>query len=56
WLHSLDDLPILNAVIQESLRLDTPLPGLPRIVPEEGLYIGGHHVPASTVVSVPIWA
>ncbi|KAJ6613737.1 cytochrome P450, partial [Mycena sp. CBHHK59/15] len=55
-LHSLDQLVILNAVIQESLRLGTPLPGLPRIVPDGGVVIDGHHVPSGTVVNVPVWA
>ncbi|KAJ6584478.1 cytochrome P450 [Mycena capillaripes] len=55
-LRSLDELPILNSVIQESLRLGTPLPGLPRIVPEGGIIIDGHHVPSGTVVNVPVWA
>ncbi|KAJ7117989.1 cytochrome P450, partial [Mycena crocata] len=55
-LRSLDELAILNAVIQECLRLGTPLPGLPRIVPEGGVAIDGHHIPGGTVVSVPGWA
>ncbi|KAJ7650881.1 cytochrome P450 [Roridomyces roridus] len=55
WLLSLDKLDILNAVIQEGLRLGTPLPGFPRVVPDDGAIIDGHHVPGGTSVSVPIW-
>ncbi|KAJ7143651.1 cytochrome P450 [Mycena filopes] len=55
-LRALDDLPVLNAVLQESLRLGTPLPGLPRLVPDGGTVIDGHFLPPGTVVSVPIGA
>ncbi|KAJ7453160.1 cytochrome P450 [Mycena latifolia] len=55
-LRALDDLPIINAVIQESLRLGTPLPGLPRIVPENGVVIDGHFLPAGTIATVPVGA
>ncbi|KAJ7651011.1 cytochrome P450, partial [Roridomyces roridus] len=55
WLRSLDKLDILNAVIQEGLRLGTPLPGLPRVIPDDGAIIDGHHVSGGTSVSVPIW-
>ncbi|KAJ7473679.1 cytochrome P450, partial [Mycena galericulata] len=55
-LRSLDQLATLNSVIQESLRLGTPLPGLPRLVPDGGAVIDGHRIPSGTVVNVPIWA
>ncbi|KAJ7087626.1 cytochrome P450 [Mycena belliarum] len=55
-LRDLDDLPIINAVLQESLRLGAPLPGLPRLVPESGTVIDGNFLPAGTFVSVPIGA
>jgi cytochrome P450 len=54
-LDTLDRLVVLNAVIQETLRLGMPFSGLPRIVPAEGLSINGHYVPGGTFVSVPIW-
>ncbi|KAJ6550614.1 cytochrome P450 [Mycena vulgaris] len=55
-LRALDGLPIVNAVIQESLRLGTPLPGLPRLVPKGGVIIDGNYLPGGTVVMVPIGA
>ncbi|KAJ6474406.1 cytochrome P450 [Mycena vitilis] len=55
-LSALDGLPIINAVLQETLRLGTPLPGLPRLVPHGGTIIDGHFLTAGTVVSVPLGA
>ncbi|KAE9387276.1 cytochrome P450 [Gymnopus androsaceus JB14] len=51
----LDELPLLNAIIQETLRLGTPMPGLPRLVPKGGITIDGLHFPGGTCVSVPAW-
>jgi cytochrome P450 len=48
---SLRDLPYLNQVISETLRLYTAVPaGLPRLVPEEGANFNGYHVPAGMTV------
>ncbi len=49
----LRQLPYLNAVIQESLRLYTAIPGgLQRVVPAGGFDVGGYRIPAgSTVVT-----
>ncbi|KAI9035562.1 cytochrome P450 [Aspergillus affinis] len=48
-------LPYLTAVIKESLRLSSPVPGvLPRVVPAGGKTWAGHHLPAGTSVSVAI--
>ncbi|KAJ7214343.1 cytochrome P450, partial [Mycena pura] len=55
-LNSLDQIPILEAFVQETLRLGTLLPGLPRVVPNGGMIIDGHHIPSGTVVNVPVWA
>ncbi len=48
----------LRAVIDEVLRLAPPVPThLPRqIIPEKGLEIDGHLVPAGTIVGVPAYA
>ncbi|KAK6988893.1 cytochrome P450 [Favolaschia claudopus] len=51
----LASLPYLNAVIDESLRLGTPFPGLPRVVPPEGVCIDGVRIPGGTIVSVPAY-
>ncbi|TLD31295.1 hypothetical protein PspLS_01879 [Pyricularia sp. CBS 133598] len=46
-------LPVLQAVIYEGLRMRPPLLGLlPKVVPEGGDTLAGHHVPAGTAVCV----
>ncbi|ETW76221.1 cytochrome P450 monooxygenase 18-like protein [Heterobasidion irregulare TC 32-1] len=57
-LHSetLENLPFLNAVIDESLRLGTPFPGLPRVSPPGGAIIDGAYIAEGTIVSVPTYA
>ncbi|TVY15213.1 Cytochrome P450 monooxygenase hmp1 [Lachnellula arida] len=50
-------LPYLNAAITEMLRLSPPVPGfLRRIIPSEGCFITGSHVPGNTIVSYDLWA
>lgn len=53
---SLEALPYLNAAIKEGVRLGTPFPGLPRVVPHEGLTIGDTFIPGNTIVGVPAWS
>ncbi|THV73711.1 cytochrome P450 monooxygenase-like protein [Aureobasidium pullulans] len=48
----LEQLPLLNAVIHETLRLYCAVPGsLPRVVPESGATLNGYFVPQGTTVS-----
>ncbi|KAJ5036242.1 hypothetical protein NUH16_004112 [Penicillium rubens] len=54
---SLRDLPYLNQVINETLRLYTAVPfGLPRLVPPEGARFNGYHVPGGTTVSTQAYS
>lgn len=48
----LDDLPYLDAVVKEGLRLFPPIPmSLPRYVPEGGRNVAGYTLPAGNIVS-----
>lgn len=48
----LENTPLLNSVIEETLRLYGAAPGaLPRIVPGQGMIVAGHQLPAGTEVS-----
>lgn len=50
--RSTTSLKYLNAVCLEGMRIYAPLPfPLPRIVPEGGDTVDGHHLPANTIVS-----
>lgn len=52
----LQDLPYLSAVINEGIRLGTPFPGLPRVIPEGGAILADTFIPERTIVGVPAWA
>ncbi|KAK5057830.1 hypothetical protein LTR84_011831 [Exophiala bonariae] len=55
-LSVLEEMPFLNAVIKESLRIGPGIPsGLPRIIPAGGAVVDGNKVPAGTVVSTSSW-
>lgn len=50
--NDLIPLPLLNAVIEETLRLYGAAPSsLPRVVPEGGAKLGGYYIPGNTTVS-----
>ncbi|KAJ5279799.1 hypothetical protein N7478_005171 [Penicillium angulare] len=54
--EAIQDLPLLESVINETLRVHPAVPsGLPRLVPPEGLYIEGTYIPGNTTVSCPTW-
>ncbi|EME39095.1 cytochrome P450 monooxygenase-like protein [Dothistroma septosporum NZE10] len=49
---SLDSLPLLHAVLIETLRLHVPTPARqPRIIGPDGLILHGHHLPPGTIIS-----
>jgi cytochrome P450 len=51
-LSELEKLPYLTAIIKESLRLSSLIPGrLPRVVPPEGITVSGLKIPGNMVVS-----
>lgn len=46
------NLPFLDAVVKEGLRLFAPIPmSIPRYVPKNGRTIGGYALPAGSIVS-----
>lgn len=48
----LEQFPLLNATIQETLRLYCAVPGsLPRVSPPGGAEIGGYYIPKGTTCS-----
>lgn len=50
-----NDLSIQTAVIKESLRLSSPVPGvIPRVVPSGGTTWAGHHLPAAVSLVYPL--
>ena len=52
----LEELPLLNAVINETLRLYGPASSsLPRMVPQGGAQLGGYFIPENVTVSTQAW-
>ncbi|KAF2740901.1 cytochrome P450, partial [Polyplosphaeria fusca] len=46
------NIPLIKAILLESLRIYPPLPlGLPRVVPDGGEVVNGQYIPARTLVS-----
>jgi cytochrome P450 len=55
--QTLAKLPVLNGIINETLRLHYPGPsGFPRTTPPEGIRIGGTYIPGDVHVKVPIYS
>lgn len=56
--HRLADLPVLDAVVTETMRTRAPCPGpFPRVVPDSGCRLAQKFdVPAGTIVSSSAWA
>ena len=53
----LSTLPLLDGIINETLRLHPPVPsGMPRQTPKSGVQIGPYWVPGETIVAVPTYS
>ncbi|GKZ23416.1 hypothetical protein AbraIFM66951_009699 [Aspergillus brasiliensis] len=51
-LADIDALPLLDAIVRETLRLHAPAPApLPRVTPPEGTWIHGYYIPGGVQVS-----
>ncbi|EJF56220.1 cytochrome P450 [Dichomitus squalens LYAD-421 SS1] len=50
-LNTLSKLPVLNGVIEEVLRLNSPY-FMPRVVPPGGTHLDGHYIPENTIVAL----
>ncbi|KAL6355666.1 hypothetical protein LRP88_11270 [Fusarium phalaenopsidis] len=51
-LKALDALPLLNAIVMETLRLHAPIPGpQPRDTPKDGCNIAGYHIPGGVRIA-----
>ncbi|QYS92607.1 Cytochrome P450 [Trichoderma simmonsii] len=52
-VESTTDMVYLDAVINETLRIHHPTPmSLPRVMPEGGKFVAGHHLPAKSIVGI----
>ncbi|KIW89107.1 uncharacterized protein Z519_09959 [Cladophialophora bantiana CBS 173.52] len=55
--QKIQDAPLLNGSINETLRLNPPVPsGVFRKTPKEGVEIGGVYIPGDTVIQMPQYA
>ncbi|KAJ6127323.1 hypothetical protein N7523_002935 [Penicillium sp. IBT 18751x] len=56
-LSAIAEMPYLNAVLAETMRIYPPIPAmLPRVVPEGGAFINGKHVPGGVSVSISLYS
>lgn len=56
-IDNLTELPFLNKIVNEALRLWGAGPGsLPRQVPPGGAHLGGHYIPSGFEVSTQAWS
>ncbi|KAL2794802.1 cytochrome P450 [Aspergillus keveii] len=54
--ENIKSLPLLEAAINETLRMHPPVPGgMPRMTPPQGAHLGDLYVPGNTTVSCPTW-
>jgi cytochrome P450 len=54
--NEIKDLPYLTAVIREVLRIYPPIgTPFPRLVPEEGMTVSGHHLPKGSEIGISMW-
>ncbi|KAK0459244.1 cytochrome P450 [Desarmillaria tabescens] len=53
--RALQDLPYLNAVVMESMRLGAPLGSFYRLVPKGGASIEGEYFRQDTIIGIPAW-
>ncbi|XP_077212339.1 ent-kaurene oxidase 2-like isoform X1 [Tasmannia lanceolata] len=51
----LPQIPFLNAIFQETLRLHSPVPILPMRYAHEDTELGGYHIPAGSEIAVNIY-
>jgi len=54
-INALTDLPLLNGIINETLRLGSPF-FLPRVVPSGGAVIGDIILPGNTIVALAAYS
>ncbi|KAJ0425150.1 cytochrome P450 [Aspergillus carlsbadensis] len=54
--EEIKSLPLLEAAINETLRMHPPVPGgMPRMTPPQGAHLGDLYIPGNTTVSCPTW-
>ena len=49
-IEQIDEMPYLNNIVNESLRLSVLAPWAARVAPDEGIVVCGHQIPAGTPI------